>query len=77
MEYDKVSKEIKDNRRILYPIQKEGTIHGKMLYLSETGYALTMNYVLHAPGESDQLEDTEPTLPVENVLATPSTTGDR
>ena len=58
-------------------IQKEGTIHGKMLYLSETVYALTMNFVLHAPGESDQMEDTEPTGPVENVLATPSTTGDR
>ena len=39
-------KEIKDNRRKLYPIQKEAKRQGNMLYLSETVSTLTTNFML-------------------------------
>ena len=69
-------KEIEDNRRKLYPIQKEAKRQEKHVVLvRDRLYIDNERYV--APHEYDQMDDIEPTRPAENVLAIPSTTGGR
>ena len=69
-------KEIEDNRRKLYPIQKEAKRQGKHVVLVRDRLYID-NELYVAPHEYDQMDDIEPTRPAENVLATPATTGGR
>jgi hypothetical protein len=69
-------KEIEDNRRKLYPIQKEAKRQGKHVVLVRDRLYID-NELYVTPHECDQMDDIERTRSAENVLATPATTGGR